>query len=499
MRVSASNFGATFIVSETFDWNITCQVESLPGNGFGNIEEALMLRKLLHSNFFAHYGSVFVLILLCAYYSYATYSEQHPITPSAGRDLAKQIDEQSEEGDVIIVIRETVGDRQFAKAIQDEMNRRGRKVSQTIAGSPAEIRKGIEAAGKQGNLIAAIATHQPGSQFGPLRHESLARLRSEYAGLQDLKVYIPRSYYWPTFLTRENLVNVINQNADIAIIAIGMTMVIITAGIDLSVGSLLAMSAVVTAISLESFGGENASVFMMCCCGCLGILACAVGGLFNGTMITLFRVPAFIVTLATLMIGRGLALIFAVKYQSSLTDGVTEGTPEAIRIHADAFRWLGNGATFGVPNPILLMIGLYLVAHYFMGQTAFGRYVYAVGGNPEAARLSGVPVKRVLIAVYIICATMAGIGGVLDASRFAGGRPNAGDLYELQVIAAVVVGGTSLAGGEGRIFGTLIGAMIIAVIQNGLNMAGVKSYEQKVVFGCLILAAVVLDQLKKRR
>lgn len=145
------------------------------------------------------------------------------------------------------------------------------------------------------------------------------------------------------------------------------------------------------------------------------------------------------------------------------------------------------------------MLALYLVTHYFMSQTAFGRYVYTVGGNPEAARLSGVPVVSVLIAFYVICATMAGIGGVLDASRFEGVRPKAGDLYELQVIAAVVVGGTSLAGGEGKIFGTLIGAMIIAVIQNGLNMAGVNSYEQKVVFGVLILGAVILDQLNKRR
>jgi ribose transport system permease protein len=133
-----------------------------------------------------------------------------------------------------------------------------------------------------------------------------------------------------------------------------------------------------------------------------------------------------------------------------------------------------------------------------MTRTSFGRYVYAVGGNPEAARLSGVPVFTVLIAVYAFCGAMAGLAGIVDASRHLGGRPNAGELYELRVIAAVVVGGTSLAGGEGRIFGTLIGAMIIAVINNGLNMAGVASYEQKVVFGILILAAVLLDRFKKQ-
>jgi len=133
-----------------------------------------------------------------------------------------------------------------------------------------------------------------------------------------------------------------------------------------------------------------------------------------------------------------------------------------------------------------------------MTRTSLGRYIYAVGGNAEAARLSGVPVYGVLILVYALCGVLAGLSGVLDAARFNGGRPSAGVLYELQVIAAVVVGGTSLAGGEGRIFGTLIGSLIIAVIQNGLNMAGVTSYEQMVVFGLLILAAVLLDQLKKQ-
>ena len=144
------------------------------------------------------------------------------------------------------------------------------------------------------------------------------------------------------------------------------------------------------------------------------------------------------------------------------------------------------------------MLVLYIAAHLVMKHTSFGRYVYAVGGNPEAARLSGVPVTGVLIAVYAICAAMAGVAALVDASRFVGGRPGAGDLHELRVIAAVVVGGASLAGGEGKVFGTLIGAMIIAVIQNGLDMAGVQAYEKMVVFGSLILAAVLLDQVKKR-
>ena len=213
---------------------------------------------------------------------------------------------------------------------------------------------------------------------------------------------------------------------------------------------------------------------------------------------TWFRVPAFVVTLAMMMIARGLALMVAVDYQRVLLGGGTKGTPEAVKIEAASFGWLGGGETLGIPNPILLMLVLYVLAHIVMTRTSVGRYIYAVGGNPEAARLSGVPVFGVLILVYAICGAMAGLAGIVDASRFEGGRPNAGEMYELQVIAAVVVGGTSLAGGEGRIFGTLVGAMIIAVIKNGLNMAGVASYEQKVVFGALILAAVLLDGFKRK-
>lgn len=467
----------------------------------------------LDSEFIANYGSVFVLLLLCAYYSYATYGEQHPITSKAGIQLAQRIVTELQQHpsasgsetfsirtpEVLIVIRDTAGDRRFAEAIAAELQRVAVPVAGTVAGTPAAIRAELVRLGEEHVPLGAIATHQPGSTYGPLRSRNLDSLRENYPSLARVQVFFPQSYYWPSFLTRENLVNVVNQNADIAIIAIGMTLVIIAAGIDLSVGSLLAISAVVTAVGIESWGGAQASTAALIFWSVVGILACTAGGLFNGVMVTFFRVPAFVVTLAMMMIARGIALIVAVRYQAALSGGATEGTPEAVKIHAAAFSWLGNGVTFGIPNPILVMLVLYGLGHYMMTQTAFGRYIYAVGGNPEAARLSGVPVRGVLIAVYAICATMAGIGGVLDASRFEGGRPNAGELYELQVIAAVVVGGTSLAGGQGKVLGTLIGAMIIAVIQNGLNMAGVKSYEQKVVFGGLILVAVVLDQLKRRR
>lgn len=454
-----------------------------------------------HFQWLGGYRSALILLGLCAYYSVATLATQHPITPAAGEDVARQIvAESGRQAGVLIVIRPTQQDRAFAAAIQSGLTRRGAQVVETLEGDPITVRQTLERLAQGPTRLNAIATHHPASSWGPLRPQGLSALAEQYPALRDVRVYEPHSYLWPTFLTRENLLNVVNQNADIAIIAIGMTLVIITAGIDLSVGSLLALSGVTTAICIERWGGgATAGTPALLACGLLGIVLCGLCGIFNGAMVTCFRVPAFVVTLAMMMMARGLALIAAVQYQKALSGGTTEGTPEAIRIGAASFGWLGNGVTAGVPHPIWLMVLLYVLAHLLMSRTSVGRYIYAVGGNPEAARLSGVPVAGILILVYALCGVMAGLAGIVDASRFDGGRPNAGEFYELQVIAAVVVGGTSLAGGQGRILGTLIGALIIAVIQNGLNMAGVKSYEQKVVFGLLILAAVVLDQLKTWR
>ncbi|MCA9266024.1 MAG: hypothetical protein KDA60_19325, partial [Planctomycetales bacterium] len=351
---------------------------------------------------------------------------------------------------------------------------------------------------ESGAGLDAIATHDRAARWGPIKPAQLQQLSNQYPGLGEPTVHVPASYMWPSFLTWANLLNVVKNNADVAIIAIGMTMVIIAAGIDLSVGSLLALSAVVTAVSIQSWAGaESATRLGLVACCLLGVGLCLLVGTFTGLMVTFCRVPAFIVTLAMMMIARGLSLIIAVSYQSSISVGSTTATPEAVKIQSALFGWLGNGELLGIPNPIWIILALYAAAHFVMTRTAFGRYVYAVGGNPEAARLSGVPVFAILVIVYALCAGFAGLAGVLDASRFEGGRPKAGTMYELRVIAAVVVGGTSLLGGEGRILGTLIGALIIAVIQNGLNMAGVASYEQMVVFGMLILGAALLDQAKK--
>ena len=295
----------------------------------------------------------------------------------------------------------------------------------------------------------------------------------------------PRSYHWPNFLKADNLLNVANQIVVIAVLAIGMTLVIITGGIDLSVGSLVALSAVVTTWLIANLGGgEQAGMGAMVGAALVGLLMSSALGLFSGVMVTWFTIPPFIVTLAMMLVASGLAYLLS-KGQS-------------IYQLPESFVWLGRGkVSGGIPISVLLMAALYAAAHLFMSGAVLGRYVYAVGGNREASRLSGVPVAGVLLFVYVLNGFLAGLGGLITASQLKSGSPNYGTMYELYVIAAVVVGGTSLSGGQGKVLGTLIGALIIAVIQNGMNLTGVESYTQKVVLGLVILGAVLLDRLKK--
>jgi len=265
-----------------------------------------------------------------------------------------------------------------------------------------------------------------------------------------------------------------------------MTLVIIAGGIDLSVGSLIALSAVLGTLLIRRYAGaEQATAAGMVVCCAAAVLACgAVGGL-SGLVVTQFAVPSFIVTLGVMLMASGAAFL--------LTAG------ESVYELPDSFVWLGRGADLaGVPNAVVLMALLYGAAHLVLTRTAFGRYVYAVGGNAEAARLAGVRVSAVVVAVFALNGLLAGLGGVIMASQLKSGSPTYGQMYELYVIAAVVVGGTSLAGGEGNVLGTLLGAFLIAVIQNGMNLTGVESYTQKVVLGAIIVAAVLIDRLKRR-
>lgn len=285
----------------------------------------------------------------------------------------------------------------------------------------------------------------------------------------------------PYFFTAENILNVSLQISITAIIAVGMTLVILTAGIDLSVGALVAWSGVI-ATSVLQRDLPFAASFPLALIAGLGIGA--ISGAFAGWLITRLNITPFIVTLALMTIWRGAAYMY------------TDGRP--IWGLPDAFSSLGSGRVFGIPLPTIMMIAIYLIAYVMLTKTRFGRHIYAAGGNKEAARLSGINTESVLMQVYVICGMLAALSGILLASRMNSGQPNAGQMYELDVIAAVVVGGTSLFGGRGSIAGTFIGAMLIGVLRNGLNLLNVGSYVQMVVLGVVILMAVMLDQVRKQ-
>ena len=429
----------------------------------------------------SQYGMAGVLVLLCLYYSWATYTTHEPRGEAAAPVLSDQLAKAlPKNANVLIVARSNDEDSRFAEILEARLKAQNFNVVEKVLGDPRAARQALQKLDHDHTPLAAIATTPECAAW-----TLFEGLEEKYPNLGKPRLAVPQSYRWPTFLQKENLLNVANQIVVVAILAIGMTLVIITAGIDLSVGSLIAFSAVVTASLIRDHGGVNATTAILIWSGAAGIAACALSGLFSGLMVTIFRVPPFIGTLAIMQVASGLAFI------------VSHGN--SIYQLPDTMTWLGRGVGwFGIPHAVLLMIVLYLVAHILMSRTVLGRYIYAVGGNIEAARLSGVRVNAILVLVYVISAAFAGLGGVLLASQLKSASPTYGLAYELYVIAAVVVGGTSLSGGEGRIFGTLIGALVIAVIQNGMNLTGVESYTQKVVLGTVILGAVLLDMLKRR-
>ena len=273
-----------------------------------------------------------------------------------------------------------------------------------------------------------------------------------------------------TFLTPNNMFNILRQNASNLFLATGMTMVIILGGIELSVGSVIALSGCVAAGCVVNLGLPEAVGFLA------AILVGAIVGMFNGLVICKTDIPPFIVTLASMNIAKGIALVY------------TQGAP--IRCMTDAFKFPGAGYVGPVPTPVILMLIVFVIAALMINRTQLGRHIYAVGGNAQAAKFSGINVSKVKFIVYTYTGIMAGIAGVVVASRLYSGQPTAGDGAEMDAIAAVVVGGTSMSGGSGRIGGTLIGVLIIGVLNNGLNLMGVDSNWQYIVKGLVILLAV---------
>ncbi len=284
----------------------------------------------------------------------------------------------------------------------------------------------------------------------------------------------------PRFLTVSNLLNVFRQTSINSIIAAGMTFVILTGGIDLSVGSTLAISGAIAASMIA--GGVNAILAVL--------VALAIGGAigaFNGFVISKGKVQPFIATLAAMTLVRGYTLVY------------TQGKPisTGYEKNAEVFAKIGEGYLFGIPIPIYLMIGVFAISFYVLKYTRLGRYVYALGGNEEATFLSGINTTKIKIYVYTISGIFAALAGIIITSRLSSAQPQAGSGYELDAIAAVVLGGTSLAGGSGGVIGTIVGALIIGILNNALNLMNVSSYYQLLAKGLVILVAVLLDRKQK--
>ena len=280
-----------------------------------------------------------------------------------------------------------------------------------------------------------------------------------------------------SFIAPSNIFNLLRQVSINGLIAFGMTFVILTGGIDLSVGSILALSSALMALMMTSGVDPILAI-------CIGGLIGAVLGAMNGMLVAFGKMAPFIVTLATMTIFRGLTLV------------VTDGNPITNLGDSYAFQLFGKGYFFGIPVPAVTMLIVFIILYIVLHKTVFGKNVYAIGGNEKASFISGIKVNRVKIFIYSISGLMAAIAGAILTSRLNSAQPTAGTAYELDAIAAVVLGGTSLSGGKGRIFGTLVGVLIIGVLNNGLNLLGVSSFYQQVIKGIVILIAVLIDRKK---
>ena len=281
-----------------------------------------------------------------------------------------------------------------------------------------------------------------------------------------------------SFFTRQNIFNVLRQISTNLFLACGMTMVIILGGIDLSVGSIIALSGCISAGCVARYNLPLPIALLM------GLLVGLLVGMFNGAVISKTTIPAFIVTLATMNIAKGLAYVY------------TGGSP--VRVVTKEWQFLGAGYVGIFPTPVVILVIVLIITAIIMNKTKMGRHMYAVGGNQQAAEFSGIKVEKVKFFVHAFSGLMAGLAGIVLASRMYSGQPTAGDGAEMDAIAAVVVGGTSMAGGSGKIGGTIIGGLVIGVLNNGLNLLNVNSFWQYVVKGVVILLAVFLDYFRNK-
>ena len=315
------------------------------------------------------------------------------------------------------------------------------------------------------------------------RRLSPTYILSEYGiMLAFLVLVVGLSFASPYFLRTNNILNVLRQASINALLSIGMTYVILTGGIDLSVGSGLAFGGIVAA-SLAS-DAMSGTVYHPLLAASAGLLGGVVLGAVNGLFVAKWRMPPFVVTLGMLSIARGFTFIY------------TDGMPVP-RID-ESFLFFGQGVPMGVPFPVIILAIVFALSWVVLYKTRYGRYIYAVGGNEKSAKISGVNTRLIIFTVYVISGFLSALGGIILTARTTAGLPQAGLAYELDAIAAVVIGGTSLSGGQGSLTGTLTGALLIGVINNGLDLLGVSSYFQQVIKGAIIIGAVLLDSFRKK-
>ena len=331
--------------------------------------------------------------------------------------------------------------------------------------------------------VNRVGTGQPGTQM-------LSSIFSKYGiFLIFIVMVVAASLLSPAFLSTINLINIVRQMSVVGLIALGVTGVIVSAGIDLSSGSVVGLTAVVAASLAQDpqfatlfYPGVHVPLIVAV------LAACVVGGLvglINGSLVAKTGIPPFIATLGTYTAIRGLALLY------------TGGRP--ISDLTDAYNFIGQGAVLGVPVPIIILVIMAIITHILYAHTKFGKYIYAIGGNEQAARVSGIDADKYKMLIYVYASFLAGLAGVVVSSRIGSGQPGLGVGYELDAIAAAVIGGTSLsAGGIGTVAGTIIGALIIGVLNNILDLMNVSAYWQQIIKGCIIVGAVILDQLKQR-
>jgi putative xylitol transport system permease protein len=315
------------------------------------------------------------------------------------------------------------------------------------------------------------------------RHLNVGFILAEYGIIfAFILLVVALSFASPYFLRMNNILNVLRQSSVNALLAIGMTFVILTGGIDLSVGSVLAFGGVVAAsLASDTIYGPVVNPFIA---AGAGIIAGLVLGAVNGIFVSKWRMPAFVVTLGMLSMARGFTFIY------------TDGMPVP-RID-ERFLVFGQGKILGIPLPVIIVAVVFGLAWVVLYKTRYGRYIYAVGGNEKSAKISGVNTRFIIFTVYVISGVLSALGGIILTARTTAGLPQAGQAYELDAIAAVVIGGISLSGGQGALSGTLIGALLIGVINNGLDLLGVSSYFQQVIKGAIIIGAVLLDSFRKK-